>query len=273
MDRREREDPAMKKDTILTIAGSDSCSGAGIEIDLKCACAHNVHTTCAVTAVTAQNTCEVTAIQSIDPGIVKAQIDTVFADVPPQAVKIGMLGNADVASAVADALQEHGDVPVVLDPVLVATAGATLTEASVFDLVQGRLIPRSTVITPNIPETLELTGIDPVDAESSRAAASRFMENGANAVLIKGGHSKGEEIVDRLYIGDDIYEFASERLEGDYHGTGCAMSTAIACNMAKGHDVVEAVRLAHSFVSRALRHTIGLGHGTKMFDPLQAIDA
>ena len=143
--------------TILIIAASDSCAGAGVEIDLKCAAAHGVHGTCAITGVTAQNTYEVTAIQTIDPAVVRAQIDAVFADMPPAAIKIGMLGDAAVAQTVADALAAHPDVPVVLDPVLVATSGATLTQASVFELVRDTLIPRATLVTPNIPEAGELT--------------------------------------------------------------------------------------------------------------------
>lgn len=256
--------------TILVIAGSDSCAGAGIEIDLKCACAHDVHATCAITAVTAQNTMEVTAIQCVDPAVVRAQIDAVFADMPPQAIKIGMLGNADVAVAIADALAAHPEVPVVLDPVLVATAGATLTEASVFELVRDSLIPRATLVTPNIPEACELSGVDVHDAASMHQAAQALLETGARAVLVKGGHGGDDRIIDRLYEGGEVHEFVSTRLPGEYHGTGCALSTAIACNIACGMTLVDAVEEGHDFIARALARPRDLGHGVRMFDPLRA---
>lgn len=256
--------------TVLIIAGSDSCAGAGVEIDLKCAAAHGVHGTCAITAVTAQNSCEVTAIQTVDPAVVRAQVDAVFADMPPAAIKIGMLGDADVAQCVATALLEHLEVPVVLDPVLVATAGATLTEASVFELVRDTLVPRATVVTPNIPEASELTGIEVVDEESMGRAARAFLDAGAHAVLVKGGHDHAQTIVDRLYAGDEIFAYPSPRLEGEYHGTGCCLSTAIACNLALGLPLESAVREAHDFVARALREPLGLGHGTRLFNPLSA---
>lgn len=256
--------------SILIIAASDSCAGAGIEIDLKCAAAHGVHGTCAITGVTAQNTYEVTAIQSIEPTIVQAQIEAVFADMPPAAIKIGMLGDAGVAQAVATSLAEHPEIPVVLDPVLVATSGATLTEASVFELVRDTLIPRATVVTPNIPEATELTGVKVRDAESMGHAARAFLDSGAEAVLIKGGHDQADLLVDRLYVGDEVHEFVSPRLPGEYHGTGCCLSTAIACNLACGKPLVDAVRDGHDFIARALVQPLALGHGTQVFDPLRA---
>lgn len=256
--------------SVLIIATSDSCGGAGIEIDLRCAAAHGVHGSCAVCGVTAQNSYEVTAIQIIDPDVVTAQIEAVFADMPPQAIKIGMLGSADVAQAVATCLAAHPEVPVVLDPVLVATSGATLTEASVFELVRDTLIPRATLITPNMPEASELTGIEVRDAESARRAARAFLEMGCEAVLLKGGHGHDEVIADRLYVDDDMHEFLSPRLPGEYHGTGCCMATTIACNLALGKPLVQAVGDAHDFIARALLYPLDLGHGTKLFDPLNA---
>lgn len=256
--------------SVLIIATSDSCGGAGIEVDLKCAAAHGVHGSCAVCGVTAQNTYEVTAIQTIDPDVVQAQIETVFVDIPPAAIKIGMLGDAGVAQAVATSLAAHPEVPVVLDPVLVATSGATLTEASVFELVRDTLIPRATVITPNMPEASELTGIEVHDATSMHEAARVFLEMGCEAVLIKGGHDRAEVIADRLYIGDEVHEFLAPRLPGEYHGTGCCMSTAIACNLALGKPLVQAVSDAHDFIARALLYPLELGHGTRIFNPMRA---
>jgi hydroxymethylpyrimidine/phosphomethylpyrimidine kinase len=256
--------------TILVIAGSDSCAGAGLEIDLKCAAAHGVHATCAVTAVTAQNTCEVIAIQPVDPQVVRSQIKAACADMPPAAVKIGMLGNADIAEVVADELVAYPKLPVVLDPVLVATVGATLTDASVFELVRDTLIPRATVVTPNIPEAAKLTGVDIVDAKSMGRAAQILLDAGAHAVLIKGGHGCDDVLVDRLYADGGVHEYASKRLPGEYHGTGCALSTAIVCNLACGIDLEDAVREGHDFIARALAQPLDLGQGTRVFDPLRA---
>lgn len=256
--------------TVLIIAGSDSCAGAGIEIDIKCAAAHDVHATVAITAVTAQNTFEVTAIQPVDATVVHAQIEAVCADMHPSAIKIGMLGSADVASAVARTLERHEEIPIVLDPVLVATAGATLTDASVFDIMKDELIPRASIVTPNMPEASELSGIEVVDTLSMRAAAQVFLEMGAASVLIKGGHDDSDVLADRLYFANEEHEFLSARLPGDFHGTGCTLSTAIACNIANGKSLVEAVREAHDFVARALLYPLDLGHGTQVFNPLNA---
>lgn len=255
--------------SILVIAGSDSCAGAGAQIDIKTAAAHGVHASCAITALTAQNTHEVTAIESASPKMMRAQIEAVFDDMPPAAIKIGMLGNADIALAVADVLACHAEVPVVLDPVLVATAGATLTEASVFELVRDTLIPAATVVTPNMPEASELTGIEVTDAESMGKAARIFLDSGAHAVLIKGGHDSSDVLVDRLYVEENVYEFSSKRLEGEYHGTGCSLSSAIACNLACKMDLPDAVREAHGYIARALANPLELGHGTRVFDPLR----
>lgn len=256
--------------TILVIAGSDSCAGAGLEIDLSCAAAHGVHATCAVTALTAQNTREVTAIQPVEPKMVRAQIDAVFADMPPLAIKVGMLGTPDVAGAVAQALAEHPEVPVVLDPVLVATAGATLTQSSVFELLRSVLIGRASLVTPNIPEASKLTGIDIVDADSMGRAARTFIDAGAAAVLIKGGHGHDDLLVDRLYEQGRIHEYVARRLPGEYHGTGCALSTAITCNLACGMNLEDAVCAGHDFIARALAEPLDLGHGARVFDPLRA---
>lgn len=276
--------------TILAIAGSDSCAGAGIQIDMKTAAAHGVHATCAITAITAQNTREVTAVQMTQPDVLRAQIDAVFADMPPAAVKIGMLGTAEVAASVAEALEAHPEVPVVLDPVLVATAGAELTSAAAFDVLRGRLVPRATVVTPNLPEAAALTGQDTGTPDGVRAAAEAFLRMGAGAVLVKGGHGNDEVIRDCLYVAarmaggapaegqgceqgaDGAYVFEANRLPGEYHGTGCSLSTAIACGLARGDSVVQAVRSAHAYLSEALRYQTGLGQGTNVFNPLGRLD-
>ena len=243
--------------SILIIAGSDSCAGAGMQIDLKTAAAHGVYATCALTAVTAQNTTEVTAIQPIDPEIVQAQVEAVFADIAPRAIKVGMLGTKEVAEAVADTLSQHRDVPVVLDPVLVATAGGELTSAEAFDTIRDRLIPRATVVTPNLPEARALAGADPSDITGIGTCANRFLNMGADAVLIKGGHGK----------------MSSKRLKGEFHGTGCSLSTAIACNLARGFGLEESVLAAHDYLADALAHELALGGGSKIFNPLNRLSS
>ena len=254
--------------TILIIAGSDSCAGAGMQIDLKTAAAHGVYATCALTAVTAQNTTEVTAIQPIDPEIVQAQVEAVFADIAPRAIKVGMLGTKEVAEAVADTLSQHRDVPVVLDPELVATAGGELTSAEAFDTIRDRLIPRATVVTPNLPEARALAGADPSDITGIGTCANRFLNMGADAVLIKGGHGTEDTIYDRLYMASGMRKMSSKRLKGEIHGT-----TAIACNLARGFGLEESVLAAHDYLADALSHELALGGGSKIFNPLNRLSS
>ncbi len=258
-------------DTILIIAGSDSCAGAGMQIDLKTTAAHGVHATCALTAVTAQNTREVTAIQLVDPDMVVAQIRAVFADMKPQAIKIGMLGSSEIAQAVASELALHQDVPIVLDPVLVATAGGALTDAAAFDDIRDTLIAQATVITPNIPEAEALSGVSITNAASIGRAAQVFLNNGAKSVLIKGGHGDDEVIADRLYTMTGMRKFKSERLDGEYHGTGCSLATAIACNLAKGLLLEDAVAAAHAYLADTLHYVVEQGSGSRVFNPLNRI--
>lgn len=259
-------------DSILIIAGSDSCAGAGVQIDLKTAAAHGVYATCALTAVTAQNTTSVEAIQVVDPQIVQAQIEAVFSDIPPQAVKIGMLGSSKVAQAVAQALAKHPEVPVVLDPVLVATAGGALTEAVAFDAIRDTLMKQATLITPNIPEGSALSGVSIDDDASRDAAAQAFLDAGVKAVLVKGGHAQGDTIEDVLYTHEGVEQFTATRLAGEYHGTGCSLSTAIACNLAKGASLNRSVARAHVYLADSLQHVVDAGHGTKIFNPLNRFD-
>lgn len=258
--------------SILTIAGSDSSSGAGLQMDLKTAAAHGVYATCAVTAVTAQNTHKVEEVRAVDPEVVTAQIESVFADIPPKAIKVGMLGSVEVARAVSDALAKHGGIPVVLDPVLVATAGGTLTDTDVFDEVRSSLFPQATLITPNLPEAEALSGFKVTDHVSAARCAGSFLNEGAKAVLIKGGHATGEEVVDRLYTPSGSHKFTARRLRGQYHGTGCALSTAVACNLAKGASLDKSVELAHGYIADLLRHSAHVGLGSQIVDPLNRLD-
>lgn len=257
---------------ILVIAGSDSCSGAGAQIDLKTAAAHGVHAACALTAVTAQNTREVLGIQCVDADMVVLQMRAAFEDLDIAAVKIGMLGSGEVARAVADGLAAGPQVPVVLDPVLVATAGGQLTDADALTGALPSLLARAALITPNLPEAASLTGVDVVDEESASEAAAALMGAGAQAVLLKGGHAEGEVLVDRLFARDGVREYRSKRLPGEYHGTGCSLSTAIACNLARGAGLEEAVAAAHAYFADALQHPIAQGHGSRIFNPLNKLE-
>lgn len=259
---------------ILTIAGSDSISGAGLQIDLKTAAAHGVHACCAVTAVTAQNTTGVSAIQAVEPDVVRAQVRSVFADVPPAAVKVGMLGSQEVARAVAEELAARPQVPVVLDPVLVATAGGSLASVGALEVIRSTLLPRATLVTPNLPEAAALSGVDVADEAGMQAAARALLAMGAGAVLVKGGHGNGEEVADLLLAPHGSWRFAAPRLPGEYHGTGCSLSAAIACNLGLGAPLPEAVESAHAYLAETLQAAAAgepLGHGSRIFNPLHRL--
>ncbi len=253
--------------SILAIAGSDSCAGAGMQIDLKVAHAHGVYATCALTAITAQNTRAIRAVHGLPAELVAAQIEAVFEDISPDAIKIGMLGSAEVAEAVAEKLEAHPGLPVVLDPVLASTSGTPLSTSGVSSVLLERLLPLTTIVTPNLPELATLTG-RPVDGPDAIAqAAHALMEHGVSLVLAKGGHGEGDLVVDRLFDKKgSVFEFASPRVPGEFHGTGCALSSAIACELASGQSVPEAVRRAHDYLSDPTSGLIAshrdLGHGS-----------
>jgi hydroxymethylpyrimidine/phosphomethylpyrimidine kinase len=251
----------------VTIAGSDSGGGAGIQADLKTFSALGVYGASVVTALTAQNTQGVTGIHDVPPVFVTAQIDAVFTDLKVDAVKIGMLSQPGVIEAVAAGLDRWKQRNVVLDPVMVATSGDRLISLQAIDVLKRVLIPRALLITPNLPEAAALLG-GPIarDEDEMRAQAVRLVEQGARAVLIKGGHSEGAESVDVLQAPGSFTRLATERIATkNTHGTGCTLSSAIAAGLAKGLDLVAAVREAKAYVSAAIaaadRLTIGSGHG------------
>jgi hydroxymethylpyrimidine/phosphomethylpyrimidine kinase len=247
--------------TALTIAGSDSGGGAGIQADLRTFTAIGVHGTSAITAVTAQNTLGVTAVLALPPDIVVAQIDAVVADFGADAVKIGMLANAGIAAAVADALARHRLSPVVLDPVMVAKGGASLIDEAAVAVLRSRLFPLATVVTANIPEAEALTGIAVTDIAGARRAASAMLGAGARAAIVKGGHLRGDA-VDVLFDGTTFTEFRSARIATVHtHGTGCTFASAIAAHLALGSSLLDAVGAAKIYVTRAIEHAPGLGHG------------
>jgi hydroxymethylpyrimidine/phosphomethylpyrimidine kinase len=247
--------------TAVTIAGSDSGGGAGIQADLKTFAAHGVFGMSVITAVTAQNTLTVTASLALEPELVAAQIDAVASDLPIHAVKVGMLATTGIVGAVAEALARHHLAPVVLDPVMVAKGGARLLVDDATEALRARLLPLATIVTPNAPEAAVLTGLPVTNLAEQRAAAVELVRLGAAAALVKGGHLDGTA-VDVLADADTIIELRSERIPSRHtHGTGCTLSAAIAARLALGHSLRDAVAEAKAYVTRAIAQAPGLGHG------------
>lgn len=246
----------------LTIAGSDSGGGAGIQADLKTFHQFGVFGTSVITAVTAQNTAEVRGVQTIDPALVREQIFAVADDLPPDATKTGMLATRELVDVVATAIRERDLPNVVVDPVMVATSGDRLLEESAVRTMVERLLPLATIVTPNVPEAELLTGRVIVDADDMAAAGSELREGGAAAVLVKGGHLEGEDAVDVLVTGTIPVTFTHPRIATrQTHGTGCTLSAAIAAGLARGEELTDAVSHALDFVHRAISSAPGLGAG------------
>ena len=252
----------------LTIAGSDSSGGAGIQADLKTFGALGCYGMTAITALTAQNTTEVRGIESVSPDFVGAQIRAVVEDIGVDAVKIGMLFSADIVIVVADCLQAAGINNIVLDPVMVAQSGDPLVREDAVEAIKTRLMPLATVVTPNIPEAAVLTG-RPATAElAMRPAARTLAQCGSRAVLIKAGHLSGPRSTDLLYLAADdrFVEIDGPRIETiNNHGTGCTLSSAIAAYLARGETIETAVRRAKTYLQGALAaaaaRRLGHGHG------------
>ena len=237
----------------LTIAGSDSGGGAGIQADLKTFAAHGVHGLSAIAALTAQHTRGVTAVHVPDPGFLRAQIDACFEDFHIGVVKLGMLANADVIHVVADALARHSVDNIVLDPVMVATSGARLLEPAALDALRTRLVPIARVVTPNLPEAELLLGHPVADRGAMDDACTELLASGARAVLLKGGHLQdGGDVIDLLADATATHAIRHPRLALDAHGTGCTLASAIAANLALGIDLLPACRQASDYVHRAL---------------------
>ena len=247
--------------TALTIAGSDSGGGAGIQADLKTFAAQGVFGLSAITAVTAQNTHGIVTSTALLPELVLAQIEAVVMDFGADATKIGMLANAAIVAAVADAIERHALANVVLDPVMAATGTGRLLEASAVALLRSRLLPLATVVTPNTLEAEALTGIEVRDVADARRAAARLIEIGARAAIVKGGHLSGPTI-DVVYDGRVFTDLSADRIVSRHtHGTGCTFSAAIAARLALGDSLLEAAASAKAYVIRAIQQAPGLGHG------------
>jgi hydroxymethylpyrimidine/phosphomethylpyrimidine kinase len=249
----------------LSIAGSDSSGGAGIQADLKTFAALGVYGASVVTALTAQNTNGVTGIHPVPPAFVTAQIDAVFSDLDVAAVKIGMVAQLATIDAIAAGLARWSPRHVVLDPVMVATSGDRLLERDAIAALRTKLVPRASLITPNLPEAAALLDQPVASSETAIERQGRLLlAMGCGAVLIKGGHGQGTESVDYLFSGDSIAAFAAPRIATqNTHGTGCSLSSAIAAGLAKGEDMETAVRHAKTWISAAIASAdrLGIGHG------------
>ena len=247
---------------VLTIAGSDSGGGAGMQADLKTFEAWGVFGTSALTAVTAQNTLGVSAVHTVPPSIVRAQVEAVAADLDPSAVKTGMLATAELIGVVASAIAEHALPNFVLDPVMVATSGDPLLEEPAISALKAELLPLATLVTPNLPEAEALTGGTVTGIEGMREAARAIVDAGAGAALIKGGHLAGDEVVDLLWDGANERRWRRARIHTPHtHGTGCSLSAAIAAGLALELPLEEAVDRAVSYLARAIGQAPGLGGG------------
>ncbi len=247
----------------MTIAGSDSSGGAGLQADLKTFHRFGVYGTSAVTLVTAQNTTGVDAVETMPPALVSAQILAVARDLPVAAAKTGALGGAAIVEAVSDALAACQPFPLVVDPVLVTKHGDALLDAAGVDALQRRLLPRAVLLTPNAPEASALLGGGVIESERDLDAAARALQaQSATAVLLKGGHLPGNEVVDLFFDGHTLVSLRAPRIDTVHtHGTGCTLSAAITAHLALGSDLEGAVRAAVEFVRRAIAAAPGLGRG------------
>ena len=246
----------------LTIAGSDSGGGAGIQADLKTFAAHGVYGTCAITAVTAQNTLGVIAWEALSADLVTAQIEAIVDDIGVDAVKTGMLANAAIVEAVAAAVSSLELPQLVVDPVMVAKGGDRLLEQEAVDAIRAELLPQAHVVTPNVPEAEVLAGIPVKSLDDMREAGRRILELGPRVVLVKGGHLGGPESIDIACTKHHIVELRGPRIETPHtHGTGCTLASAIAANLARGLPDLEAIAGAREYVEGAIRNAPGIGKG------------
>lgn len=282
--------------TALTIAGSDSSGGAGIQADIKTMSANRVYAMSAITALTAQNTTGVSQIFDVTPDFLSAQLDSVFQDIYPDAVKIGMLSNTDIMATVAMKLVEYKARNIVLDPVMVSTSGSNLIKVDSARFMVSELFPLADIITPNIPEAEAITGMQIEGEQDMTVAAAMlyssiknrkaelsslmknngaedYMYNRETAVLLKGGHSICDAN-DVLVINDNVVIIEGERIDNpNTHGTGCTLSSAIASNLAKGIDMEQSVRNAKAYISGALKAGLDLGKGSGPLDHMYVLDS
>lgn len=247
---------------VLSIAGSDSSGGAGIQADVKTLSAFGVYAMTAITAVTVQDTMGVHAVHPIPAAVLRDQIACVLADIGADAIKIGMLGSADAVAAVEEALARYAGIPLVLDTVMVAKGGATLLNDAAVEALKTRLLPRADLVTPNAPEAARLTDVRIEAPDDLAQAGQALIALGARAALVKGGHLSGANVVDALVTPYEVHFFQSPRVDTRAtHGTGCVLASAVAAGLAQGMTLLDATARAHAFVQNAIRTAPGLGHG------------
>ena len=252
--------------TALTIAGSDCSGGAGIQADLKTMMMNGVYAMSAITAMTAQNTTGVFAIQESTPEFLHQQLDAIFEDIRPDAVKTGMMASAELIAVTAERLKYYHAQNVVVDPVMVATSGSALMKANALQTLMDSLLPLAALVTPNIPEAQVLSGLTIASREDMLCAAKAISDRCRCAVLVKGGHSI-HDANDLLYASGEVFWFEGKRISNaNTHGTGCTLSSAIAANLAKGFALPEAVRRAKDYISDALAAMLDLGKGSGPLD-------
>jgi hydroxymethylpyrimidine/phosphomethylpyrimidine kinase len=260
----------MKLPVALTIAGSDSGGGAGIQADLKTFAALGVHGTSAITAITAQNTIGVTDILELPVDLVRKQIAAVVEDIGVQAAKTGMLSSAAIVGVVADAVREYGLRLLVVDPVMVAKGGARLLRGDAIEALRDQLIPLAAVVTPNLPEAEVLLGRHIASLDERKQAARDLVAMGASAAVVKGGHA--DDAIDVYFDGSRMVELRSERIDTvNTHGSGCVFSAAIAAWMARGADPLQAASEAKTFITRAIENSLEIGHGHGPVNPMFAL--
>lgn len=251
----------MKLKTALTIAGSDSSGGAGIQADIKTMTSCGVYAMSAITALTAQNTTGVFGISPVSPDFLAAQIDAIFIDIPPDSVKIGMLPSSELVLVTSERLRRYGAEKIVVDPVMVSTSGFALAESGAVKLFKAELFPLADVVTPNIPEAEVLSGIEIKNRGDMELAAKKIADECSCAVLLKGGH-RVSDASDVLYDGR-LRWFEGERIDNpNTHGTGCTLSSAIASFLAKGHPLEDSIERAKAYISDSLSAMLSLGHGS-----------
>ena len=264
--KRKRRENQMKRNIALTIAGSDSSGGAGIQADIKTMLANGVYAMSAVTALTAQNTMGVDAVLEVPAEFLEAQLDSIFRDIRPDAVKIGMVSSAALIYSIAGKLKQYDAKNIVVDPVMVATSGARLASEDAVKVMKKELFPMATVLTPNIPETEVLSGMKINSKAEMEAAAKQIQQSCGCAVLCKGGHHVSDAD-DLLADGESLRWFVGKHIDNpNTHGTGCTLSSAIAANLAQGFSLETAVERAKEYISGALAAMLDLGQGSGPLD-------
>lgn len=256
--------------TALTIAGSDSGAGAGIQADLKTFAAHDVFGLCAITAITAQNTIGITAVHSVPADIVVAQLEAVVSDIGVDAAKTGMLLNAATVEAVATSVESLNIPNLVVDPVMIAKSGDRLLKDEAIDIMKTELLSRASVVTPNLPEAEVLAGHTINSLTDARDAIRRIYDLGPTAVILKGGHFPGNEVIDILYDGQHFHEFHGPRIHSasTHHGTGCTFGASVTAALALGQSLSDATKGAKAYVEKAIQQGLKLGHGYKPLNHL-----